>query len=211
MKRILVSLSVLAVLGGGGAYAIWWYVDSSARPAFRFETVTVDRGRITASVTATGTLSALVTVQVGSQVSGRISKIYVDFNSPVRKGQLVARIDPALFVAAVEQGRANVLSAKANLATAEAKRYDAQKQYERAKTLVARDLIARADFDTLDANLKSTTAQVEASKAAIAQAQAQLHQAQINHDYTRIASPTDGTVISRNVDVGQTVAASFQS
>jgi HlyD family secretion protein len=210
MRRWLTSILVLAALGGGG-YALWRYLrePEAAKPVF--QTHAVDRGRIIGKVTATGTVSALVTVQVGSQVSGRIKKIYVDFNSPVRKGQLIALIDPQLFQAAVEQARANLVAAQGNLALAKAKAVDARRQYERARLLSARDLIAKADLDTAEANALASAAQVEAAQGAVEQARAALKQAQTNLDYTRIVSPTSGVVISRNVDVGQTVAASFQA
>jgi HlyD family secretion protein len=210
MKRLLIWFFLLAALGGGGA-GLYWYLQSKKGPEIRYETAKVDRGSIVAKVTATGTVSALVTVQVGTQVSGRIQKIYVDFNSPVKKGQRVAQIDPALFKAAVEQGRANVLAAEGSLAQAKAQSYNAQLQFQRSKVLAKRDLIAKADLDTAEANAKSAVAQVDAAVGALEQARAQLHQAQINLNYTHIISPTNGVVISRNVDVGQTVAASLQA
>jgi HlyD family secretion protein len=177
----------------------------------RFETTPVQRGRLIARVTATGTLSALVTVQVGSQVSGRLQQINVDFNSPVTKGQLIAKIDPQLFEAAVEQARANYLAAKGNLAKAKVQALDAERQLTRAKSLLERQLIAQADYDTQEANKLAADAQVEVSVGAVEQARAALHQTEVNMAYTSIISPIHGVVISRNVDVGQTVAASLQA
>jgi HlyD family secretion protein len=171
----------------------------------------VDRGRIVAKVTATGTLSAIVTVQVGSQVSGRIAALYADFNSQVKKGQLIAKIDPQLFQAAVEQARANFVAAQANLAKSKAQAVDAERQYQRAKALAERKLIAQADLDTAQSNFEAAQAQVDASAGAVEQARAALHQSEVNFHYTDITSPTNGVVISRNVDVGQTVAASLQA
>jgi len=185
----------------------------SQRPGSgRFETASVDRGRIVARVTATGTLSALVTVQVGSQVSGRIQELFVDFNSPVKAGQLLARIDPQLFQASVEQARANLAAAEGNLARARAQSTDATRQRDRARALFEGDhLIAEADVETADANAQAAAAQVQAMQGAVAQSQASLHQAQVNLDYTRIISPIDGIVISRSVDIGQTVASALQA
>jgi HlyD family secretion protein len=174
-------------------------------------TAKVDQGRLTAKVTATGTLSALVTVQVGSQVSGRLSEIRVDYNSPVKKGQVIARIDPELFVAASEQANANLLAAQSNVKKAKAQAVDAARQSARAKELGERKLVAPADAETAQANADAAQATVEAAESALEQSRAALHQAQINLAYTTIVSPIDGIVISRNVDVGQTVAASFQA
>lgn len=177
----------------------------------RYETVTADNGGIVAKVSATGTLSALVTVQVGSQVSGRIQQLLVDYNTPVKKGQLIAKIDPQLFEAAVEQARANVVAAQGNLVKAQAQAVDGDRQYRRARALFERQLIAQAEVDTSQTNAKVLEAQVEAAKGSLAQAQAALHQARVNLAYTSIVSPTNGVVIARSVDVGQTVAASLQA
>jgi HlyD family secretion protein len=171
----------------------------------------VARGDIEATVTATGTVNAVTTVLVGTQVSGTIQKIYVDFNSHVKKGQLIARIDPATFEAQVEQQKANLYAAKANLEKAEASVVDAKRTMTRNKELLAKSLIAQSDFDTSQTTYETDVAQVSASKAAVAQAVAALKNAQTNLGYTRIVSPVDGVVVSRNVDVGQTVAASFQT
>jgi HlyD family secretion protein len=210
LKTWLVRVGVLAVLAGGiGGF--WRYRAAHKPPDFHFETVKVDRGRIVAKVTATGTLSALVTVQVGSQVSGRLQEIKVDFNSPVKKGQLIAKIDPQLFQAALEQARANFLAAQSNVAKARVQALEADRQYERSKALAERQLVAPADLQTAEANAGVAHAQIDAASGALAQAKASLHQAQVNLAYTTIISPIDGIVVSRNVDVGQTVAASFQA
>jgi HlyD family secretion protein len=209
MKRVGIVVAVVAVVGGGPA----WYLlkASSPKSAVRYETAKVERGRVIGKVTATGTLSAIVTVQVGSQVSGRIHKLLVDFNSPVKKGQVIATIDPDLFKAAVEQARANHIAAQGNLAKARAQAEDAKRQFQRSKELFERKLIAPADRDTSEANATAAAAQVEASRGALEQAKAALNQAVINLKYCTIVSPIDGTVISRNVDVGQTVAAALQA
>lgn len=174
-------------------------------------TAKADRGRISAKVIASGTVSALVTVQVGSQVSGRIASLAVDFNSPVKKGQVIARIDPQLFEAAVAQSRANLKAAEANLNKAQVQARDAERQAKRADELAPTGVISISERDTTRANADSAAAAVIAAEASVAQARASLNQAQVNLNYTTIVSPTDGTVISRAVDVGQTVAASLQA
>jgi HlyD family secretion protein len=207
-RGIYLALALVALAAGLG---IWRWRASKARPAVQMDTATLDRGRIVAKVTATGTLSAIVTVQVGSQVSGRIAALYADFNSKVAKGQRIAKIDPALFQASVEQARANLVAARGNLAKARAQSVDAQRQRDRARALAERKLIAQADYDTAAANADAAQATVEAASGAVEQAQAALHQSEVNLAYTDIVSPTSGVVISRNVDVGQTVAASLQA
>jgi HlyD family secretion protein len=207
--RGIAALVVVLAVVAGGAYGIVRWRRAHAKPAVEFETAKVERGRIVSRVTATGTLSALVTVQVGSQVSGRIQKLFVDFNSPVKAGQVIAVIDPQLFQAASDQARANYVAAEGSLVKADAQARDAKRQFDRARGLLDRKLIAQADFDTAEANLDVANAQVAMAKGSLAQAKAGLHQAQVNLDYTRIVSPTDGVVISRSVDVGQTVAASL--
>lgn len=176
-----------------------------------YVTAPVTRGDLVARVTATGTLSALVTVQVGSQVSGRIQELLADFNTPVKKGQVIARIDPRLFQAAVDRERANVLAAEGNLAKARADAQDAERKFARARALQAERVVSRADLDTAESTATAARGQVAAAEGAVAQARAALNQAKINLDYSTIVSPTDGVVIARNVDVGQTVAASLQA
>lgn len=208
-RSLLIALAaVLALSAGTGFFA---YRRAHRTKAVRFETVQIDRGRIVARVTASGTLSALVTVQVGSQVSGRIQELLVDYNSPVKKGQVIARIDPKLFRSAVEQARANQDAAYGNLVKARAQAADLKRQYLRSKALRDQKFIAQADFETAQASWRAAEAQVVASHGALEQARAALRQTLINLEYTTIVSPTDGVVISRNVDVGQTVAATLQA
>jgi HlyD family secretion protein len=206
--RRIAWIGAVVVLAAGAA---WAALRPRANALPQFETSAADRGRITARVTATGTLSALVTVQVGSQVSGRIQLLNADYNTTVKKGELIAKIDPQLFKAALEQARANLIAAKGNAAKARAQAEDLKRQAERAQQLAQRNLIALADRDTAVANAAAAQAQVQASVGAEAQANAQLIQAQVNLAYTDIISPIDGIVISRSVDVGQTVAASLQA
>ncbi|MFL5319082.1 MAG: efflux RND transporter periplasmic adaptor subunit [Myxococcaceae bacterium] len=208
-KRSLIYVAVLLVLSGGG-FALFKLRGNNGAD-LKFDTQKVDKGRIIAKVTATGTLSALVTVQVGSQVSGRIAELHADFNSQVKKGDVLARIDPQLIEAALEQARANYLAAQGNLTKAKVQALDAKRQFDRAKSLAERKLIAQADLETAQATAEAAQAGVDATNGQVAQSRASLHQAEVNLTYTTILSPIDGIVISRSVDVGQTVAASLQA
>ncbi len=187
------------------------YRASVKPPAAQYETVSVDEGPIDAKVTATGALSPLISVQVGSQVSGRIARLYADFGSTVSSGQTVATIEPALFLAAVAQARANWLSARASVAKARAQKQEADRELARDQALLAEGLVTHADYDLAESNAGVASADITAADASVAQAQAALDQAELNLKYTTIASPIDGIVISRNVDVGQTVAAALQA
>lgn len=206
MKKILSVVGIIAVIC---IAALVYFKSKDNGEKFRTERVT--RGNIQSTVTATGAVNAVVTVLVGTQVSGTIKHLYADFNSPVRKGQLIAQIDPATFEAQVAQSRANLLSAQANLEKAQATLVDAKRTMDRNRELFGRNLIARSDLDTAETNYETDKAQVSAAKAQVSQAAAALRTAEINLRYTRIISPVNGIVVSRNVDVGQTVAASFQT
>jgi HlyD family secretion protein len=148
---------------------------------------------------------------VGSQVSGRVQAIYVDYNSPVSAGEVIAKLDPLLFQAAVDQSSANYLTAQSALKTAQAQEANAQRQYERSKSLLERNLVAQSDFDTAKATYDGAVAQVDGATSGVALAAASLNQAKVNLGYTTIVSPIDGTVVSRSIDVGQTVASAFQA
>jgi HlyD family secretion protein len=206
MKKILIIGVIIIVVAVTGFVL---FRGKGNEPKFRTEKVI--RGDVEMAVTATGTVNPVTTVLVGTQVSGTIKNIYVDFNSPVKKGQLIARIDPALFDAQVNQARANLLSAKANVEKAEATSVDAKRTKERNKELLSKNLIAQSDFDTAETNYETAKASVSAAKAQVVQSEAALNSAETNLYYTKIVSPVDGIVVSRNVDVGQTVAASFQT
>jgi HlyD family secretion protein len=210
MKR-WIKWGVAVLVLAGGAYGASRYVTGSRVAPVRYETARAEKGRISAKVTATGALSALVTVQVGSQVSGRIETLRADFGSRVKKGDIIATIDSQLFRASLQQARANKSSAVAGLEKARVQAEDAQRQWSRSRSLVGQKLIAQADADTTEANAKAAQAQVLLSQAAIEQSVASLQQAEINLAYTTIISPIDGVVVSRSIDVGQTVAASFQA
>src|SRR5262245_312829 len=186
VSRAITWLSVV-VLAGAGATAWYRYNASERTPKIKYESVALERGPISAKVTASGTLSALVTVLVGSQVSGRIETIKVDYNSPVKKGQVIATIEPSLFTAAVQQARANYVSAKAALEKSKAQAIDADRQYKRSETLVSQKLIAQADFETAEANASVAKSQVSSSEAGVEQARAAMNQADVNLKYTTIS------------------------
>jgi HlyD family secretion protein len=206
LRWIGVGAVVVAIAGAG-----WRFSKSQVEPPVRYQTSVVDRGPLTAKVTASGALSAIVTVQVGSQVSGRIDHLFVDFNSPVKAGQLIATIEPSFFRAAAEQARANRAAAQATLDKATANRTLAERTFVRQQALFGQNLTARADLDVAEAQALSSRADVKACEAALLQARAALQQAELSLSYTRIVSPIDGIVLSRTIDVGQTVAASFQA
>ena len=206
MKKILIGIVIITILG---LAAFFLFRNTESEVNFRTEKVV--RGDIVATVTATGIVNAVKTVLVGTQVSGTIKNINVDFNSPVKKGQLIAMIDPSTFEAQVAQARANLLSAKANVEKAEATLVDAKRTMDRNRDLLSKNLIARSDLETAETNYETAKAQVGVSKAQVAQTEAALKITETNLGYTKILSPVDGVVISRNVDIGQTVAASFQT
>ena len=197
---------------------------NSKKPAAYF-TEKVDRGDIRDVVQATGTINAVTTVQVGSQVSGTISQLFADFNSRVKKGQVIARIDPSLFEGALlqaradfENGRANLAASEANLEKAKAGAIQARQDYERTKGLTTEGVMSPQQLDLAKANSDSAQAAVSAARAQVEQARAQVQQksaavsvARTNLAHTVIHAPIDGIVVNRAVDVGQTVAASLQA
>ena len=175
----------------------------------KYAAVPVERGDLMDVVGATGTLQAVITVQVGSQVSGTIQNLYADFNSVVHKGQVIARLDPSSFQARLGQSQASLIAARANVERSRAEVDDAHQKLGRAKELAAQKLIPQSDLDTAQATYDGAVAQHKANQAAVNQAQANVNQAKVDLDHTIITAPIDGVVIARNVDVGQTVAASF--
>jgi HlyD family secretion protein len=205
----------VAILAGGAALLlallVAWWTHAKPAPATGFVTEPVDRGPIEVAVTATGTVNPVTTVQVGTYVSGPILQISVDFNSPVEKGQLVAKIDPRPFQVKVLQAEAGVATAQATAAKARADLGIKQLGFERNRVLRQRNLIAQNDLDTAKSDYEQAQAQLALAEAGVKQAQAALEAARIDLGYTDITSPVDGVVVSRNVDVGQTVAASFQT
>ena len=222
MKKNPKWLILAAVLAGIAIFATFGFNSKSQDQHF---TAKVERGDIHDVVEATGTINAVITVQVGSQVSGVITKLNVDFNSRVRKGDVIALIDPALFEGAVLQAsadldsaKANVIAARANLEKAKASLVQTKADFDRANQLTAQNILSKQQLDLAKANYDSMTASVGAAAATVTQSEAQMNQkaaalrvAQTNLNYTVIRSPIDGTVVARSVDVGQTVAASLQA
>jgi HlyD family secretion protein len=207
-KRIFILLVAILVLAGTG-YGFWrWGNGPKESP---YVTVPIQRGNVTQVVSSTGTLQAVVTVLVGSQVSGTIDKLHADFNTKVKAGQVVAQLNQDKFKASVDQARANLLAAESNLAKAKVSVIDAQRTLERNRELRKRDLMAQSELDAAQTAYDAAAAQLEVNKAQTAQAQAALNQATVDLNNTVIRSPVDGIVISRSVDVGQTVAASLQA
>lgn len=194
LKTIIVVIAVVAVFAA--AFAIYQR-RSSRPPEAKYRTEAVDKGNVSEVVTATGTISAVTTVQVGSQVSGIIAKLYVDYNSPVKKGQLLAELDPTPFELAVQQR-------KADLQQSEVQMKNSEIQFRRNERLLAEKLVAEADYDAAKATFEGGQAQVAQSEAALKQAETSL-------SYTKIYSPINGVVVARQYDLGQTVAASFQA
>ncbi len=208
MKKVLVLLVVAATVGGG----IFAYLRLRPQPPkFNIVTATVTRGDVIDRVGATGTLQAVTTVQVGTQVSGTIQALYADFNSLVKKGQVLARLDPSLFQTQIEQARANLIRAQADLERLKVSLDDTRVKLARARELSSRQLLPRSDLDTAEVNVRAAEAQLKSAEAQVTQAQASLNQTDVNLQNTVIIAPIDGLVISRSVDVGQTVAASMQA
>ena len=192
-NRILVVLGTVAAL----ALVFWFWKGRSRGEAPRYRTAALEQGDLTATVSATGSVRPVVQVQVGSQVSGTISELRADYNSRVHAGQVLAQIEPSSF-------RTRVVQAEASLARAEATHQEARRKATRAEELVAGNFVSQADLD-------AATSEVEQTRADRMQAEAQLAAAKLDLEHTTIRSPIDGVVISRSVDVGQTVAASLQA
>jgi HlyD family secretion protein len=212
VKRTPVLASVLvAALAAGAAAYFHLSKRDAAGAGGGYVTASVDRGDIVATVLATGTVNPVTTVQVGTYVSGPIIALDVDFNSPVKKGQRVAKIDPAAFVVKVQIAEANLANARARVAQARADLELKRLTLERYRQLREKDFISQNDVDTARSGYDQATAQLALARAGVKQAEAQLEEARINLAYTDITSPVDGVVVSRSVDVGQTVAASFQT
>jgi HlyD family secretion protein len=207
-KRFRLFLAAVAVV----LVAVVAFVGFKARSGrSAYTTVAVDRGDIVDVIGATGILQAVTTVQVGSQVSGTIASLGADFNSTVKRDQVIARLDPAVFEARVSQARANLESARASAARSKAAIDDARQKYERAKELASQSLVPESDLESAKAAYDGAVAQHRADQASISQAEASGNQAQLDLQHSIIRAPIDGVVLARNVDVGQTVAASFQA
>jgi len=207
MKKKIVLIAVLVLVMAGIAAVVYL----KRAPKITYKTAKIERGTIVSTVSATGSLSAVKTVQVGTQVSGTIQKLYVDYNSLVKKGQPIAEIDPSLFNASVEQSQGSHLSAQANLQRARVALVDAERTLARNKQLVAEGIISQGDFDVAETAYQAAKAGVRAAEGSVAQTRGSLMQSRTNLRFSVIRSPVDGVVISRAIDVGQTVAASFQT
>ncbi len=206
--RLAISLGVLAAAGVGAA--VWWQ-RSQPEPQPRFATRSIEVRDIVEKVESTGRLKPLTEVQVGAQVSGRVVAVHADFNSSVKQGDLLAEIDPQLFGAQVSQVGGQLKAAQANLERAKATRDAAKITLERVKRLSAEGISTGAELDQAQSSYEVALAEVEAAKATIAGLRAQLRSARTTLDYTKIHSPIDGVVITRAVEPGQTVAASFSA
>ena len=207
MKKVLLVIMLLAA--GITVYGYLAYGTSEFVPEVR--TANVTQGDIVDTVGATGALEAVTTVNVGSQVSGMIDGLYVDFNSIVRAGDVIMRLDPSLFQTQVAQAQANLIRAQADTERLRVSLDDANVQRKRAEDLSARQLISETELEAAQVAVRLTEAQLKSSEAAITQAMASLNQTEVNLEHTVIRAPIDGIVISRLVDVGQTVAASLQA
>ncbi len=204
MKKIIIAIFIIILI-------ILPFAFMKKTGKVKYITQEIKPRTITQIVEATGTIEPVNTVDIGTQVSGLINEIYVDYNSEVEKGQLLAQIDTSLFEAQLQQSLANINNAKATLAKNQAiLEYDT-KTYNRYKNLYKRNLVSKNDLDSAESAYKSDLAQVASSKASIMQAQANYDTASANMRYTKIISPVKGIVISKEVEVGQTVAASFQT
>ena len=203
--KYLIPLALVIIL------ILAMFITTKIKNRVRYETREINRCTITQFVEASGTINPVNTVSVGSTVSGLIKDIYVDYNSQVKKGQILAQIDPATFEATVKQNEAQIANAQANLAKLQAiAEYD-QKTYQRYKNLYEKNFVARSELDQAYSTYKSDLAQIASARAQISQYHASLQTAKTNLGYTKIIAPVDGTVISREIDLGQPVAASFQA
>ncbi len=207
MKKGLIALLVAALLAGGGYY----YYKTRSAGVVPYRTASVERGDVSETVTATGTINAVTTVQVGSQVSGTVVQLFADFNSRVRKGQVIARIDPSKYKADLDQSRGNLANANAQVEKARIVLADADRTLKRNEGLFGSGFLAQSDVDSSRTLRDSAAAGLKSAEGTVAQSAGALSSAETNLEYTAIHSPVDGIVISRNVDVGQTVAASFQT
>ena len=208
--RTRLWLSIVAIVVAVGA-GIYYYRSDVAAVAPTLNTAEVSQGDVIATVEATGTLEAVTTVEVGTQVSGTIKTLGADFNSQVRQGQVIARLDSSLFDTQVAQEQATVARLKAEVLRARVQAEDAQVKLGRARDLAQKELIAKSDLDAAVSTANAADASVTSAEAQLVQAQASLNQAQVTLSHTIIRAPIDGVVIARNVNVGQTVAASMQA
>jgi len=207
MKKLILFLVVLALAGGG----FYYYKVKTSKVEPTVMTQPLSRGDVVETVGATGTLEAVETVDVGTQVSGVVRELHADFNTIVKKGQIIAKLDPQLIETQIEQQTANVRRAEADLDRLKVALADAKQKLDRAQQMWKKQLIPQTELETAEVNVRSAEAQIKSSEASLTQAQAQLNNQKVNLAYTTIVAPIDGIVISRNVDQGQTVAASMNA
>ncbi len=206
-NKILIILSIIVLIIISLIFLKFKKVENKEK----FETAKIEKLNLTEYVTASGTINPVSIITIGTQVSGTIKEIYVDYNSQVKKGQLLALIDPDLLIAKRNQELASVNSAKANLEKLKATLANNERTMKRQKELFEKDFIAKSEFDNAETEYLQSKAEISSAVADIEKSRASLRNAETNLQYTRIISPVDGIVISRNVDIGQTVAASFQT
>ncbi len=207
VKRVLLGL----VLAGATAGTVVWREKHRPPTPSRFVTASVAKGDVIEKVQATGTVQPLLQVNVGAQVNGRVVSVHVDFNSPVKKGDLLAEIDPSVYGAQASQQEANLAAQRAQIESASGAHEAAKANYERMQRLVAQKLASKAELDAAKGQYDTTKAAIEAARASLKAIEAQLKQSLTNVGYTRIVAPIDGIVVNRAIDPGATVAASFQS
>ncbi len=207
-KKAIFTIVALVLIGGAG-FAYWRLGGAAKEPGYL--TTPASKGNVRQVVSSTGTLQAVVTVLVGSQISGTIEKLSADFNTKVKAGQVVVQLNQDKFKAAVDQAKANLLAAQATYLKNKVSVTDALRTLERNRELRKRDVMAQSELDASQTAYDAAVAQLEVSQAQIAQAQAAVNQNMVDFNNTVIRSPVDGIVISRNVDVGQTVAASLSA
>jgi HlyD family secretion protein len=202
---VIAAACVLVLVAG------WWWTHRKADDAGGYRTTTVGRGDIRVAISATGTLSAISTVTVGSQVSGQVTDVLVDFNDKVAKGQVIAKIDPSTYEAQIAQGNAQVASAQAQLRQAQASLRNAKLDYDRKAALGGQQLVAKSDVDLARASFEQAQAQVASAQAQVRQQSASTQTTRVNLNRTVIRSPVDGVILTRSIEPGQTVAASLQA
>ena len=207
-RRIVITVVALALVVAAGW---WWSRRDKAAEEGQYRTATVERGDIRVAISSTGTLSAISTVTVGSQISGQVTDVLVDFNSPVKKGDVLARIDPSTYEAQIAQGAAQIESAQAQLRQSQASLRNAELDYQRKAGLGAQQLVSKADVDLARAARDQAQAQVNSAQAQIRQQAASTQTTRLNLGRTVIRSPVDGVVLTRTIEPGQTVAASLQA
>ncbi|MDR1472547.1 MAG: efflux RND transporter periplasmic adaptor subunit [Synergistaceae bacterium] len=207
LKGVLIFLLTAGAIAAGVGYSL----RAAQEPPLKFITSPARRGDLRSAILATGKVQPVSLVSVGTQISGTLKELYVDYNSVVRKGQLIALIDPSMQEADLEQGRASLASLRADLAEAVVNQRLAAQNARRSRELYERDLVARSSMESDESALLAANARIASARARIAQQEASIKRSELQLGFTRIYSPVDGVVVTKNVSVGQTVAASFNT